>query len=301
VALGFAISIAFPEEAKAQETLQGYLWEKRYEFWHDSTGTTDVDSLRLIFFKISLTGDTLPCMTDDTTWQFTTLTDTSGNIYYVNKRDTIVGEAGAMFDYFVISWVGEVGTQAELREKYSARRKDALEFYGDSTATKWVKVEQQEYDYIWQPIEADLYFVEFGLEEYKPPLRVYYRGRAPPYDETYWEAGVIGPYYYLPYSEIELSVENFINFSDNFELQFYPSPATGAVNIALGRGVFSGDAKLFDISGRLIFDIPFAGCEYVHIDVVSAGLKSGVYLVRLDGRNAQGKPVHLTGSFTVSR
>ena len=158
LALCFAIGVCSANTAKADE----YLWKMRGEAWPEDTAWT---FRRIIYFKVD--GDTLPCTEEttdsvDTDWVFQTIADTSGHVYYINKRDSIDSE-GALWDWVIVQFVGERGTKAELEARYDGvdTSPNGPDFYGDTTSTLWILVEEKEYNIHPPPIKRNFYFYPF--------------------------------------------------------------------------------------------------------------------------------------------
>ena len=297
LALGFAISVSFAQTANADE----YLWKMRAEAWvpEDTAWTFR----RIIYFQV-IDGDTLPCTEEpasgtmesdsvDTNWVFQTITDTAGNVYYINRRDSIDSE-GAVWDWAIVRFVGEKGTKSELRERYIdiANR---LEFHGDTTSTLWIHVDEMYYWLHPPPVERNIYFYAFNDTDYYEAVRVEYRGNS----EEYWTAYIGGPVYSLPFEAVELSVEERSRLPEGSKLYVYPSPANSVVNMILGKESAYGNVRIYDETGRLVGDIHVSGGygRGVRIDV--SGLNSGVYNVVFDGVDVHGNKITATGRFTV--
>jgi len=300
LALGFAISVSFAQTAKADE----YLWKKRYEA---DTGYGTFDSTRVIYFQV-IDGNTLPCTEGsasgtmesdsvDTNWVFQTITDTAGNVYYINRRDSIDSE-GAVWDWAIVRFVGERGTKSELEGRYDGvdTSPNGPDFYGDTTSTLWIHVDEM---YFWRsyptsPVERNIYFYAFNDTSYHE-IRVFYRGNP----DEYWSAITGGPVYSLPFEAVELSVEERSRLPEGSKLYVYPSPANSVVNMILGKESAYGNVRIYDETGRLVGDIHVSGGygRGVRIDV--SGLNSGVYRVVFEGTDTHGDRITTEAKFVV--
>jgi len=294
LALCFAIGVCSAKTAKADE----YLWKKMYI---GDTGYGTFDSTRVIYFKV-IDGDTLLCTEEttdsvDTHWVFQTIADTSGNVYYINKRDSIDAE-GAFWDWAIVQFVGERGTKSELEARYRpiANRFEFVDAgsIDDTTSTLWIHVDEMYYNIRPPPTERNIYFYAFNDTSYhgRP---VFYRGNP----DEYWCAIIGGPVYSLPFEAIELSVDEMSRLPAGSKLYVYPSPANSIVNLVLGKESDYGKVRIYDETGRLVGDIHVSGGygRGVRIDV--SGLSSGVYSVVFDGADVHSNKITAKGKFVV--
>ena len=292
LALCFAIGVCSANTAKADE----YLWKRQYII------DEDVDSANVIYFQV-IDGDTLPCTEEttdsvDTDWVFQTIADTSGNVYYINKRDSIDSE-GALWDWVIVQFVGERGTKAELEARYRpiANRFEFIDAgsIDDTTTALWILVEGKEYNLRPPPWERNFYFYPFNDTDYREAVRVEYRGNS----EEYWCAITGGPVYSLPFEAIELSVEERSRLPAGSKLSVYPSPANSIVNMILGKESDYGKVRIYDETGRLVSDIHVSGGYGKGVRVDVSGLSSGVYSVVFDGADVHGNKITAKGKFVV--
>jgi hypothetical protein len=65
-----------------------------------------------------------------------------------------------------------------------------------------------------------------------------------------------------------------------FEVQMYPNPTRGEVNIGMSAGVYEVDLSVTDITGKVVFKQQYSAMEKITFDM--SGKVSGMYFVQMN-------------------